>query len=251
MLGYILLTVAALKAARAIRRDLLISSEPPLTAVALGDGTESLATILNGNLYKDEWRFISSLIQSSPWEEYPRIDIPHLEEVSFQGRLAVGMTRAQEENSLVFSFGHSPDWNSDFIRAQIDTVDVLDNASQTPVDVPNLSAPRNVAAHTARILSYGRRVSASSLVYEGDGFFVRMFFDDHEPPHFHILLRRDSSQTQAKCAISTLDILSGSLPSVLRKRIRDWAQNRREELMRNWARCRNGQHPFLVGGPQA
>lgn len=245
MLACVLVTLATLRAVRGIRRDLLLASHLPITGIVLGDGTQSLGTILNGDVYKDEWRFISSLDQSSPWGAYPSARIPgDLEGVSYRGRAADGMTWAKDNNSAVFSFGHPPDWNGDFILAQFDKIDAAGDIRSIPVDIRNLSAPEHVETHREMIRNYGGDVSPSSLIHEADGFVVRMYFYDHNPPHFHVLLH---AGTQAKCAIGTLDILAGDLPPGLLREVRAWARIHRDALMRNWDRCQSGDHPFVLG----
>ena len=41
------------------------------------------------------------------------------------------------------------------------------------------------------------------------GIIIRMFFDDHNPPHFHALYGND----EAWININTLGVFQGSLPS--------------------------------------
>jgi hypothetical protein len=247
MLACVLLTLATLRAVRRVRGDLLLACPIPMASVPLVDGTQSLRTILNSHVYKDEWRFINGLNQSSPWDAYPGARIPgDLEGVSFHGTAAVGMTWAMENGSAVFSFGHLPDWNAEFIQAQFEDIDVTGSINSIPINVPNLSAPPHVETHREAIRNYGGKVSPSSLTHEANGFVVRMYSYDHNPPHFHILLHRDTSKSQAKCAIRTLDILAGQLPSALRGEVREWAIANRDALMTNWERCQVGDHPFRL-----
>jgi hypothetical protein len=249
LLACALLTLATLRAVRRIRRDLLLASPLPLTSTLLADGTQSLSTILIGDPYKDEWRFINSLNQSNPWDAYPGTRAPgDLEGVSFLGTAAVGMTWAKQNNSAVFSFGHPPNWNTDFIHAQFDAMDVTGEINSISIDVPNLSTPEHAETHRGTIRNYGHTVSPSSLIHDGNGFVVRMYSYDHNPPHFHVLLHRNTSETQAKCAIATLDILAGYLPATLRSAVREWARTHRDALMANWERCQSGDRPLVLDG---
>ncbi len=249
MLACVLLTLATLREVRRIRRDLLIASQPPLTHVLLGDGTQSLGTILVGDAHKDEWRFISSLAQSSPWDAYPGARRPEdLEGVCFRGIAAVGMTWARENESAVFSFGHPPDWNGNFVPARFDRMDVSGYIKSIAVNIRNLSAPAHVESHRETLINYGHNISPSSLIHEGDGFVIRMCANDHNPPHFHLLLHRDTSKTQATLAIATLDILAGHLPPTVGSVVKEWARTHRDALTANWQRCRAGDHPLIVAG---
>jgi hypothetical protein len=127
---------------------------------------------------------------------------------------------------------------------QIDDTGI--NLNSVEIAVPNLSGPAHVEVHRELITTYGRDLAASSLVYEGDGFFIRIWFTDHPPPHFHVMLRRDTSEAAARYAIETLDLLSGQLAPPVRRRVEEWAGGRREELLSDWTRCSNGQHPFRI-----
>jgi len=236
------------KAVKKIRPDLLIAGQAPISGVLLGDGTQSFATILSGDLYKEEWRFINNLDQSSPWSAYPHaVDPGHFEEVTFDGRAARGMTWARKNDSTVFSFGYPPHWDGELIEAHFDEVSIEGEFSSVQIHIPNLSRPEHVETHGQKIRNYGGDVSPSSLVYDADGFVIRMYFYDHNPPHFHVLLHRDTSQTQARCAIGTLDILSGHLTPTLRREVRGWAETHKTDLMMNWERCQIGTHPFVLG----
>ncbi len=248
MLACALLTLATLRAARQVRRDLSLATPLPFTTILLNDGTQSLRSILVGHAYKEEWRFIGGLSQSNPWDAYPGTRRPEdLEGVSYHGKDAVGMTWARANGSVVFSFGHPPDWNQGMIPAQFDEMNAAaSEVSSIPIEIRNLSAPAHVEQHRAILTNYGRTISASSLVFEGGGFFIRMYAYDHNPPHFHVLLRRDTSESQAECAIQTLDILSGHLPPTFQRPVREWATTHRNDLMLNWERCQAGDRPHRI-----
>ena len=76
---------------------------------------------------------------------------------------------------------------------------------------------------------------------------VRIWFNDHPPPHFHVLLRRDSSDSLARFAIETLDLLSGYVVPATRRKVQEWARGRREELMTNWGALCESPTPVSYG----
>jgi hypothetical protein len=248
MLPHVLSALAAIRAARRIRADLVVVGHVPLAQVFLGDGSCSMAAVLRGDINKDEWRFLSSLDQSSPWSAYPHAIAPgQLQQVMFQGHSAIGMLWARQNDSTIVSFAFPPNWTDSRVLAQLRQVDDTgDHLSSIEIAIPNLSRPEHVETHRELIAGYGHNLASSSLIYEGDGFVIRIWFNDHPPPHFHVMLRRDTSQASARYAIETLDVLSGKLAPALRKKVEAWARGRREELMSSWIRCRNGQHPFRV-----
>ena len=67
------------------------------------------------------------------------------------------------------------------------------------------------------------------------GIIIRMFFDDHDPPHFHV---------EYQGQFSTFDfsgkLLSGELRSSrVRRLIREWARLHESELVANWRKVKS------------
>ena len=62
------------------------------------------------------------------------------------------------------------------------------------------------------------------------GIYIRMYNDDHDPPHFHV----DYQGQHAQFAIETGELLAGKLPSKAVKLVREWAKDHQEELRENW-----------------
>jgi hypothetical protein len=66
------------------------------------------------------------------------------------------------------------------------------------------------------------------------GIIVRMFYDDHEPPHFHV-----EYQGQAATFDFSGKLLTGELRSARARRlIREWAHLHEHELRVNWKKVR-------------
>src|SRR5450755_4625970 len=86
-----------------------------------------------------------------------------------------------------WSFAFPPNWGNSWVRAQYREMADDFNITSTDVQMPNLSNPGHVTTHRDLIDNYGRVTLPSSLVYEGDGFVIRMYVDDHNPPHFHVV----------------------------------------------------------------
>jgi hypothetical protein len=246
MLGPVLSTLTTVKATKNIRNDLVVAGNAPISSVLLGDGNHFLAELLRGSDHREEWRFLQSLDQSSPWDAFPGTTNPGvLQEVLFDSKAATGMLWAKQNDSLVLSFAFNSNWSERLIQAQLREIDQHFNITSNPVEIRNLSSLEHVAVHQNVISDYGRDLSASSLVHEGNGFAIRMYFNDHPPAHFHVL-EVNSPDTLARYRIDTLDVLSGRLPSTLRGRVTEWAHRRREDLMQCWHRVRSGQHPLVL-----
>ena len=65
------------------------------------------------------------------------------------------------------------------------------------------------------------------------GITVRMYYDDHPPPHFHAYYGGDSAQI----VIETLEVLDGHLPRRALALVVEWALAHRPELRDNWNRA--------------
>jgi hypothetical protein len=74
------------------------------------------------------------------------------------------------------------------------------------------------------------------------GILIRMFFNDHPPPHFHALY----GDFQATLDIATLKVIEGHLPTRALNLVREWAMMHREELAENWRFCRENATPARI-----
>ena len=59
---------------------------------------------------------------------------------------------------------------------------------------------------------------------------VRMYYDDHNPPHFHVIY----GEYEAQISIETLEVLKGSLPKRALALVLEWAAENRDELRNDW-----------------
>lgn len=62
------------------------------------------------------------------------------------------------------------------------------------------------------------------------GIIILMYFDEHNPPHFHIKY----NEYKAVMEIKTLNILAGYLPVKVRGLVEEWAEIHQEELLAMW-----------------
>lgn len=74
------------------------------------------------------------------------------------------------------------------------------------------------------------------------GILVRMFYNDHPPPHFHVRY----GEFEATVDIETLEIIEGELPTRAFHLVREWAMMHREELMEDWRLCRENRVPARI-----
>ena len=57
-----------------------------------------------------------------------------------------------------------------------------------------------------------------------------MYFNDHNPPHFHVLY----NEYDAEIEIKKLTILEGKLPARVLGIAMEWAELHKDELINNW-----------------
>ena len=74
------------------------------------------------------------------------------------------------------------------------------------------------------------------------GILIRMFFNDHAPPHFHARY----GEFEATIDLGSLDVLHGELPNRCLSLVREWAMIHREELMEDWRLCRANAQPAKI-----
>ena len=64
------------------------------------------------------------------------------------------------------------------------------------------------------------------------GIVVRMYFDDHPPPHFHATYQG----FEAFIGIADGEVIHGNLPRKAARIVRQWALDHKDQLMANWRR---------------
>ena len=73
------------------------------------------------------------------------------------------------------------------------------------------------------------------------GILIRMYYDDHNPPHFHAYYNNEE-------ATFTFDgkILNGFFPKKQLKLVEAWSIIHTEELKANWLLCKNNEKLFYI-----
>jgi len=73
------------------------------------------------------------------------------------------------------------------------------------------------------------------------GILIRMFNDEHNPPHFHAIYSGKKAMFNFEG-----DIIEGTLPQKQVRLIQAWTEIHREELEANWELAINGEVPFKI-----
>ncbi len=74
------------------------------------------------------------------------------------------------------------------------------------------------------------------------GIMVRMFFNDHPPPHLHARY----GEFEAAVEIGTLEVLEGELPRRALDLVGERAMMHREELLQEWRFRRENTIPTKI-----
>ena len=74
------------------------------------------------------------------------------------------------------------------------------------------------------------------------GISVRMYYDDHNPPHFHAIY----AGNEVEVGINPLTVLRGGLPRRALGMVLEWAASHQQELLANWSLLNNDQPPNRI-----
>jgi phosphomannomutase len=69
------------------------------------------------------------------------------------------------------------------------------------------------------------------------GIIIAMFFDEHNPPHFHARYGKHGVAIEVR----TLKVLEGRIPPRVLGLVIEWASQHQEELLQNWELARQNQ----------
>jgi hypothetical protein len=74
------------------------------------------------------------------------------------------------------------------------------------------------------------------------GIIIRMFYNDHAPPHFHALYGDD----ELIVGVAPVAVLAGRSSARVRSMVFEWAALHQQELLEDWERCRRAEAPISI-----
>ncbi len=74
------------------------------------------------------------------------------------------------------------------------------------------------------------------------GIVIRMFFGDHNPPHFHATY----GSSEVLIDVSSLAVIAGQLPPLAMGLLVEWTTIHQQDLLDAWTRARNHQPPGRI-----
>jgi hypothetical protein len=69
-----------------------------------------------------------------------------------------------------------------------------------------------------------------------------MYFDEHAPPHFHVVY----NEYEAAVSVDGLEIIKGKLPGRVLGLAVEWAVEHQQELRENWKLCEQHEQPVKI-----
>lgn len=74
------------------------------------------------------------------------------------------------------------------------------------------------------------------------GIVIRMYFFDHEPPHFHAAY----GGAEVRVLIDPVGLLDGDIPPRPLALVVEWTRLHRDELIENWRRLHADEPPHRI-----
>ena len=74
------------------------------------------------------------------------------------------------------------------------------------------------------------------------GIIIRIFFEDHNPPHFHAEYAGKNAQIEIKSG----KIIDGNLPKTAKKLVEEWRKLHVSELLEDWELASQLQMPKKI-----
>ncbi|MGZ3514768.1 MAG: DUF4160 domain-containing protein [Thermodesulfobacteriota bacterium] len=74
------------------------------------------------------------------------------------------------------------------------------------------------------------------------GIIIAMFYDDHNPPHFHARYGKD----RVAIEISSLRVLEGDILPRALGLVMEWASQHQKELLDDWELARKNRPPKKI-----
>jgi hypothetical protein len=74
------------------------------------------------------------------------------------------------------------------------------------------------------------------------GILIKIFHDDHNPPHFHV----EYAEKRAVVEIATGRVLAGNLPARVRQLVEEWRRLHLRCLRAAWQEAQQGRQPRRI-----
>jgi hypothetical protein len=111
---------------------------------------------------------------------------------------------------------------------------------KTAVRIPQ--SPVEFMRHWSTVDSIALDESAMPEVSRFFGISIRMYYDDHNPPHFHAIY----TGSEVEVGINPIALLRGKFPRRALGMVMEWSAAHQQELLDNWELLRNDLPPRRI-----
>ncbi len=231
---------AVLRSVKKIRDDTTLSCHENIFKLTFGNSARTIASVFSS--HREKLQFIKALVNANPWPNFYK-DVEY--DICFNDTPCIAFIGAYKDQSIVTSFDFEPWNNAELNATKVYLVDEV--LEEENVTIPNISNKIHTVNWIQEIRDHGFNVAASSILKEFDGYVVRMWLNDHEPPHIHVQRRSQPNWTLAKINIENFDILEEKEKvRETNNLVKPWLKEKKDELMSSWNRCRSGQLPLAI-----
>jgi hypothetical protein len=203
-------------------------------------GAKPFAVWVSEWLGRDRYRWLLSKLR----QDYPAGN--EISDVYFENKKTVGITLARLAGSWAFGFpmDNSP-WHSPSLTATewyLDGNDVAHHACT----VMHIANEAHATHWQYELYDWGKLLANENIIDKLGSYPIQMYPLDHGYPHVH-LIDPQSLKTLAKYRVDCFERLEG-LPD-WDKSMYSWIATHQAQLLRSWARCQRGGHPYQITKP--
>lgn len=233
----------ALHKIKSVGRPVVIGAQEGIGRMTF---TSARKIISSFDVGRDWWRLLMHLDHHSPCSEVPQCLAPKDGIHDVVAPHEVAPLWAIANNAFVLSFPLNDRLGEP--EVSIGACACVDGAHITADDVyRNISRPPHVEHWRATIFDYSYTESSNSVVYEGEGYRVRMYLNDHNPPHVHVYKNDNLRMCVGKIRIDSIEVLEDKgMGSLVRKSVLSIVSERNGDFIRAWDRCRSGRLPTRI-----
>lgn len=242
----ILQLMKTLKRVKGLNRPIILGSALRLTEIPITRAYRTLASYAE-ILGREWWRFIRGLEQRAPYSSMPQCVGPDVGvHISHGGGGSVGVLWSIKNSAFMISFASSAPWRTHVVPVSVCS---CTNGRHAPEDVTcrNISAPEHVELWQNDILDFSYSEASSSTIYDSVGFRLKMYLNDHEPPHVHVYQSGNLRKCIGRVRLDHVEVMEDEgFSGAVKKDVLELLSARRDELLRAWIRCRGGQLPNQI-----
>lgn len=226
-----------------IGRPVVIGSEIGLYDYTFTDGFLTMGSFASVDM---EWqRFIKKLDHKSPFAKVPQCVSPSASSHRM-GDVQEACLWSVSNSSFTLSFPiiEKHKW----AEIMVELCDCGDKR-HLPYKIycRNFSVVEHVETWREAVLDFGYIESSTSAIYKSTEFTLKMYLNDHEPPHVHVYQGGGDRACVAKVRFDRVEVMeSRKIDARVKRDVLAMLKSNRDALMRAWNKCRSGQLPNKI-----